>query len=371
MLFPDPIIDNLGPAELVFGPMPKRMQRYLDIYDQQGRAARFCRDRSGSMTTLPMAPHIDGLTPEMRGEGGAVLEEPALYAGLAHDQFGFAILQSLGRLWACDKLPKETRLLYVSKFRPRKVLPPLRALLGWLGIENMPVFVQGNMHLAQAHTCPSLFGESHEGHAAPAFREWLETRLPPAPDMVTGRKLYITRTKLGPHYGRMACEQQLEEFLRRDGFEIFAPEAHSLAQQAETYRQAEVLVFSEGSAQHFYGLVKRAGQRIVVIQRRPEVPELIKTQLTAINDEPVTYINAIDKLHWRLERADNRGICELDFDQLRTQLIAADVLNAQAEWQSPTSSAVTASIHDGLPAGERMYGSAAEAAAERKLRLPS
>lgn len=365
MSFPNPIIDNIGPAQLVLGPMLKRRHRGFDMYDGHGRATRFCHDKTNTLVTLPMSPHIDDLTPEMRGGAGISLDEPALYAGLTNSQFGFVILQSLGRLWACDDLPKETRLLYVSKLRPSKVLPLLRMFLGWLGIENTPICVQGNMQLAQAYTCPSLFGETYGGRASPAFGDWLQTRLPPAPDMVAGRKLYVTRTRLGPHSGRIACEQHLEDLLLRDGFDAFAPEEHSLEQQTEAYRQAEVLVFSEGSAQHFYGLVKRPGQRVVIIQRRPEVPMLIQNQIVAINAEPVTYINAIEKLHWRLERADNGGICQLDFDQLRSQLIAAGVLSAKAKWSAPTADEVVASIHDGLPAGGRMYASAAEAAAAR------
>lgn len=366
MVFPDPVIDQLGPARVVQGPHPKRRQRYLDIFGADGQAARFCHDRTLTFTSAPMASHIDDLPPQMREPAGPVTQGPVLYAGLSNDQFGFAILQSLGRLWACDRLPPETKLLFLSRGAPRKTVNTLNALLGWLGLRNTPIFVRGNMQLTDAYTCPNLFGETYDGHAAPSFCDWLETRLPTAPDMVAGRKLYVTRARLGPLFGRTACEDHLEDLLRRDGFEIYAPEAHSLAEQTNAYRQAETLVFAEGSAQHFFGLVKRPGQRVAVIQRRPEIPPLLRNQTTAMNPEPVRYINAIEALHWPPDRADNRAICQIDFDRLRADLVAGQFLSADAAWFPPTPDAIARSIQAGLQPGERLYPSHAEAIAQWK-----
>ena len=364
------IINHVGPARVVLGPAVHRKPRDFGIFDVQGNAAPFCHDATGTRRTEELLGPYEELRADLIADAGHSVEGPVLYAGLADRQFGFAILQSLGRLWACERLPPETQLMFLSNIRPRTVLPPLTALLNWLGIPNQPFLLQGNLQLEQGYTCPSLFGDCHDGQAYPEFRDWLVRRLGPVPPLEAGRKIYVSRSGLGALYGRNLCEGHLEDLLRRDGFEIFRPEAHDLPTQADTYRRAETLVFSEGSALHFFGLVKRAGQRVVVIQRRHEVPVLIRNQLEAIDPTPVDYIDAIESLCFPPVRADNRALSILDFKRLRRGLIRAGALRRKAFWQAPTEEEVEASAHAGLEPGTQLFTTHEEAiAAWKKARM--
>ena len=348
MLFPPAVVNHVGPAKFVLGPTVRKASRAFGLFDAQGEPVPFCQDVPHTGRTRALDGRYEDLSAELTAILGPTIEGPVLYAGLADKQFGFAILQSLGRLWACEELPSDTRLLFLNKLRPRTVLPALTALLNWLEIPNKPIFLQSNMQLEDAYTCPTLFGEGYDGHADPIFRDWLSGRLPPAPPLEKGRKIYVTRSGLGPLFGRNLCEDHLEELLRRDGFDIFRPEAHDLRTQTEVYRRAETLVFSEGSALHFFGLVKRAGQRVVVIQRRHDVPTLIRNQVEAMDPTPVVYIDAIAGLLFPPVRADNRGLSILDFERLRTGLVKAGALRSDAFWQAPSTVQVDASARVGL-----------------------
>ena len=142
------------------------------------------------------------------------------------------------------------------------------------------------------------------------MREWFLNRLPPRGAVTAGRKVYFSRSRLGPEVGRFCNEPLLEGLLEKDGYEIIASERLSLEAQVTVMQDAEALLFAESSALHLYGLVARKGQRAGVIQRRSTMPTLIIGQF---RDVPIDLcvIDAIEDILWPPLRAVNRSIaCE-------------------------------------------------------------
>lgn len=284
----------------------------------------------------------------------ATCDVPVLFAGGVPQQFGHVILNSLGRLWALDKLPEATALLYLPRrFANISSYPYLVPLLELLGVQTQVFLHQRTTLYRCLYTAKDLFGERHGGAMDPLMRAWISQRLPPKGPITKGRKVYFTRSQLGPKVGRYCNEELLEQLLAADGYEIVAPERLSLSEQVTVMQDAETLLFAESSALHLYGLVQRSGQSAGVIQRRRSLPALIERQL---EDGPVVVhaIDAISSVYWPAKRRDNLSLATLEFNRLRDLLSAARLLSPTARWRAPYAPETAASLHAGLAPGERL-----------------
>jgi hypothetical protein len=179
------------------------------------------------------------------------------------------------------------------------------------------------------------------------MRTWFEQRLPPNGKISKGRRVYLTRSRLGPRVGRYCNEAILERILATDGFEIVAPERLHLCDQLALFQDAEILLFAESSALHLYGLVAREGQRAAVIQRRRELPSLMEGQFHKSRVK-LNKIDAISSVFWPPRRQDNSSIATLDFDRLRERLIELGFLSSDSKWRAPHNAEVFASLRAGL-----------------------
>ncbi len=340
--------DIHGPYD-VTGILSMRVRRHREfgLYDESGTPVPH-GDIAGALTHSTPLPQSPGHAPEK------VVEGPILFAGLAPQQFGHAILNSLGRLWALDHLPPDTALLYLPQIRaiPERY-PYVRPLLDMLGI-NAPLILHDRpTHYPMLYTAQDDFGERHGGKMTERMRDWLASRLPPNGPVTKGRKVYFTRSRLGFSVGRFCNEDLLEQLLVAAGYEIVAPETLSLAEQVAVMQDAEMLVFAEGSALHLYGLVERPEQRVCVIQRRQVLPSLIEAQLL---DGPAKmhFVEVVSAIHWPPKPGDNISIAELDFARLRDALVDAGCISPEAAWRTPTTEEIAASLHAGLPPGSTL-----------------
>lgn len=304
-------------------------------------------DISGSLFTcapVPQAPSTDALHE---------VDAPVLFAGLAAKQFGHVILNSLGRLWALEHLPRETQVMFLPMRRARlSFYPALAPMLRLVGMRQKPLLHRGPTRYRQIYTATDLFGERYGGAASPAFRDWFVRKLPPRGPIERGLKVYVTRSQLGASVGRFCNEDHLERLLAADGYQIVAPEQHGLNNQARLFQRAETLVFAEGSALHLYALVQREGQSVAVIQRRRDLPKLLTGQLHDGPANAPTQINAITGTFFPPRRADNLGLTTLDFDTLRDQLVAGGFVSRSAPWSAPRAADQRASLRAGLAADE-------------------
>ncbi|MFK7868272.1 MAG: glycosyltransferase 61 family protein [Roseobacter sp.] len=345
------------PAAQVFGPVSammvpgetiNRMNRVFGFYDDRGQPVASSDIRSGELTT-----HSDQAV--AAPEGVQTVQGPVLFAGLALEQFGHVLINALGRLWALQDLPSETKLVYYPKRKAEIArYPHLLSVLRALGVQNDVILTNTPTRFDALYTATDLFGERYGGLGAPAFFDWLDHRWLPQGPVVTGRKLYVTRSKLGMQAGRYACEDHLEHLLRAGGYDVFAPEAHDLKTQITTFQSAEKLIFAEGSALHLFGMIRRPEQRVAVINRRLAPPPLITTQLSDRKGPAIRQIDVIDRIMWPPRRSDHLAVSTLDFARLRAELLAAELIDPTLQWTVPPSDAVEASLQAGVAPGQRM-----------------
>lgn len=79
------------------------------------------------------------------------------------------------------------------------------------------------------------------------------------------RRVFVTRSG---QRARFCGESYLDEVFQRAGFEVFRPELVALEDQLRTYAEADILVFSEGSALHGAQLLGRLPHVIVLSRRK-------------------------------------------------------------------------------------------------------
>jgi len=280
---------------------------------------------------------------------------PALFAGSVDKQFGFVLLNSLGRLWALEQLPPETVVLFGAKpVASAASYKFVHTILRALGLPN-PILIlhEGNVVFDRLHIAEELFGEATGGKGSPEFYQWLDRRWPAAARPDPARRIYVTRSALGPGVGRIACEHHLEALLASEGYEIYAPEAHPLTHQVATLQGAGKLIFAEGSALHLFALLRRPGQISAVIHRRTDLPEIMRQQMADREGSPTSAINAVREHWWPPRRGDHLGVAVLDFDLLREQLREAGLINGDG-WRVPTADEEAQSLAAGLLDGERL-----------------
>jgi capsular polysaccharide biosynthesis protein len=270
-----------------------------------------------------------------------------LFCGLGSEQFGFMISRGLGRLWALDRLPPDTKLLFSAINMPRRKHAFLTKFLEALDLPHEYFILQRPALVEELYLAPELFGEHMEGRATPECAAWLRSRVPKqAPSK---RKVYLTRSQLDPAIGRMLCEDILEANLRHAGFEIVAPEQLSVQAQLELYGEADVIVAAEGSALHVVPFAIRDDARLVVVQRRPDVPILIANQIESFTNASCVYLDALVASHWPAERADNLSMAELDFDKLQDAFVKMGLIRSKDMWRVPSQDEVLTSRALGRP----------------------
>jgi hypothetical protein len=346
--FPEPELVGSVSAVAIEGPAINWRKRYYGLYMPTGVAVPHSDVHTGELITEPEDE------PELE-EAELEIEGPVLFAGYAPFHFGRVILNSIGRLWALDHLPSETKLLYITKHWAKPDdYPSLKPVLNGLGIRNDLIVTREPLIIDQTYTATDLFGARFSGLGSPEFFNWIQTRFPTGNEIEAGKSVYVSRGGLGPNCGRFASEDHLERLLKEQGYQIYTPEAHDLQHQIATYQTAERLIFAEGSAINLFGLVKRAGQNVAIIQRREDIPRVSLSQLNGRPGGDAVVSNNLREVFWPPMVGDDVSVSLLDFSKLRDDLIAGDFISADIPWHAPSSESETESLNAGLDPGEAM-----------------
>lgn len=317
------------------------------VYDSKGTPAPHTEIRTASWVNVP----VEKASPP---QNALHLFGPALFAGSADKQFGFVLLNALGRLWALEDLPPQTTIVYGAKPTRRAIAYAfLPVVLRSLGLHNPVAVLKSEARFEELHLREERFGEARGGRGTPEFYDWIDRRWACAGKVTPGRKLYVTRSALGPMEGRYACETHLETLLAEEGYEIFAPEQHPLEHQIDTFARAERLIFAEGSALHLFALIRQPEQISAVVQRRPELPAVMTAQMCDRAGPGTLAINTVTELLWPPVRGDHKSRAVLDFDSLRADLRAAGLISGRG-WRVPRPEEVTASLNAGLSRGDML-----------------
>lgn len=137
-----------------------------------------------------------------------------------------------------------------------------------LGVEN-PLHLVTETTLCDELVVPQdICNLDHRLPVSAPFQAWLAERRPARGGTSSGR-VYVSRSRLAPDRGHYLQERVLEAALQRNGYRIFHPQEHPLAEQIEVLATAGQLIFADGSAAHLWSLGAQGGQDVAVILRRP------------------------------------------------------------------------------------------------------
>lgn len=226
----------------------------------------------------------------------SVLKGNYVYAGLAIPPFGHVLIEFLSRLWWIESLGDLSRRhLLLHPYRGTKGAPldlplALKPLVNWfrrdsptsylrtawvsavidlLGLRpnNVSIIPVRGARIARLTVGSPVISVNGAAHRAfPRIYDRLADRV--CADMrPDGRRIYLSRAKLGSSKRRAGNETELEALLVQHGFQIVYPEMLPLAEQIKMMRHADVVAGCGGSAMHMLCFA-RPGTRALVLDVR-------------------------------------------------------------------------------------------------------
>lgn len=339
----DPLLVEEHDHAVILPPSARlRRQKILSlaVLDGDGRvidAAACATEKVSSAGFLPEPPAPDTIDS---------LPGRWFFGGLASHHFGHQITRSLGRL-ACLQRAGDLDGIAFARLDYRATEKASLALFARLLTEfgiDLPFRVLSRpVKVERLVVGADLFSEGTRCLANPTFVSWVrKALLPEGIRPGPGRRLYVTRSRLPVGTGQLLCEDILERNLAAAGFEVFAPEQFSLAEQILRYARAETIVTTDGSHCHVIAFSRQSGQTLTVIGRRKQRPQNLFNHLesfgTGLAGSRFDYLDATIREWWPPVRADNLSLAEADFALIRERLIASGILGAREahDWVCPT-----------------------------------
>ena len=284
-----------------------------------------------------------------------------LYAGLLRTHFGNFLVECLGRLWGLaeaevdgiiyavstdDRRPHDlnlirkkadtgrlpgflTRILNILAPDKTITLLPMPARIESLYVPTQLTLNTGDYRIG-AHSVYRQFTNARISHFLAAHG--------PA---TCHRKIYVSRSQLGPNKASFILENRLDQFLQAEGYHILYPERTSIEEQLALYSNASELLFSEGSATHLFALCVKPHQRVGIILRRWPGDAKFQAELELAGCENVYSFPA---LAGRISAKDSEGRSSstiknnapslLDFSRLQGMLFDAGFVSGTS-WPLP------------------------------------
>ncbi|MCQ8242166.1 glycosyltransferase 61 family protein [Rhizosaccharibacter radicis] len=179
----------------------------------------------------------------------------AVFGGVAFDHFGHFLLEGTTRLWA---LPDHADLpwIFLSDGAPR-LKGYQSGFLQLLGLGADQIIVVNDAASVGELVVPAPSFTYHH-HVTHAYRDSFRRARLPERD-TPFRRVFLSRSQTT--IALTVGERELEEVLRRDGWEIVIPERLPPAEQALLFRDNNLVMGLQGSAMHL-GLFAPPGRRV-------------------------------------------------------------------------------------------------------------
>ncbi len=189
------------------------------------------------------------------------IEERTIFAGLLHGGYGHFLTESLARLWIA-KIHPEIPIVWLTS--QSEFTDMQQRLLDVIGIKNRHIFLKR----------PTAFKEVIFPTPGVCIGDFFMKEhadflgvVAPSPG-IKGKRLFLSRSKLGAKAGATDADQALELVFEKHGFTSYHPELHPIEDQLHEISSSEVVAGIEGSAMHSLLLLRNPVKtRFVVIGR--------------------------------------------------------------------------------------------------------
>lgn len=183
----------------------------------------------------------------------------AVFGGIIFDHFGHFLLESSARLWCLEDYADLPWIFLASP--ERQIRNYQREFLSLFGLSKDQVLFITDWCQVEELIVPEVAFVYHH-YVTSSYRRIFQSAA--VPRMPGRRKIFLSRKNTT--IARTIGEQELEESLLRDGWEVVFPETLPAYEQAALFREDNVLLGLQGSAMHL-GLFAPDGRRIVHLCR--------------------------------------------------------------------------------------------------------
>lgn len=179
------------------------------------------------------------------------VREPVFFIGKPVAHYGHAILDTMARLWALNRLRPDMKVVYLPLGTSNIQYSVVRQLLNGLGIGEDRLHHDRLPTVFDELICP-LPAIQWSARAYPVLdrpHRRLAQRIGDG-DADLRRPIYLSRRGLGAGHRRIDGEDVLEQRLEREGYLVVRPETLSLADQIEIFNSDAPVIGPIGSAMH-------------------------------------------------------------------------------------------------------------------------
>lgn len=175
------------------------------------------------------------------------------FAGHAWAHYGHFLMDAMARFWALQEFPDTMPVLYTDRLaKGYKDLPYVAPVIDALGLRDRAFSVARPTRFKRLILPTASMQNVHRVFHAHARPHLVTARflLKDYPSEFKGKRVYLSRSKLGKNLRQSAQEAMLEDHLKRDGFTVVYPETLSLLQQVDIFNNAAAIAGTAGSAFH-------------------------------------------------------------------------------------------------------------------------
>lgn len=170
------------------------------------------------------------------------VDEEVIFGGILNSMFGHTLIEGFTRLWYVLKNKDDQRKIVFLKINSKG---SDFGFLKLLGLEDRIIIVEEPIRYRKIIVpCESFY--AYTGY----YKEWLDIYKAIAENIPAKNydKVYLTRTKLA----KKDCinEEYFETFYKNLGYEIIAPEQHSLEEQIAILKGAKEVATTVGTVSH-------------------------------------------------------------------------------------------------------------------------
>ncbi len=268
---------------------------------------------------------------------GEYLPGEHLFGGILFNHFGHVFVESTSRLHAYPALrDRIDSLLFVGFTRAQRPLGWHRKIFLTLGVDHQIRLLSAPLRVERLWVPEQLGGlGALAAGMPPLHRFFADTTARIAARTI--EKVFISRAGYNMTRGGIVAEHLLEANMARQGYTLFSPERHSLAEQIAVYRGAKNIVGLDSSAFHIVGASCNRDAQVAILLRRRNCADEIAAQITGFTGREPMIVDAITGM-WRREGARMRPwdfFAELDFGKVGADLAEGGFIDPDAGWRIP------------------------------------